>query len=133
MFAGTRLHPGQAATSSVFSARPPIHVWMPNQPQATSARRVAGMFAPRTPKLARHSTGKETPYFVPACTFRIIGMRRGALPSRIVRITCAHVIPCCVKPDASVYVVITTLMSIQSAAMWYVDDDRHDSGIRALS
>ena len=39
-------HAGHAAASSVFSARPPIHVWMPNQPHATSARSIAGTFAP---------------------------------------------------------------------------------------
>ena len=32
-----------------------------------------GTFAPFTPKLARHSTGNDTPYFVPACALRIIG------------------------------------------------------------
>ena len=46
---------------------------MPNHPHATSARSIAGTFAPFTPKLARHSTGNDTPYFVPACALRIIG------------------------------------------------------------
>ena len=78
---------------------------------------MAGRFAPFTPKLARQSTGNDTPYLVPACAFRTIGMRTIVLPSRIVSIACAHVIPCCMRPDASVYVVITTLMPIQSAAM----------------
>src|SRR5687767_14782552 len=35
---------------------PPIQVWMPNQPQATIARKSAGILAPRTPKLARAIT-----------------------------------------------------------------------------
>ena len=60
---GTPAQPGHAARISVSSASPPIQVWMPNQPQATSARRTAGTLAPRTPKLARHSTGNDTPYW----------------------------------------------------------------------
>jgi hypothetical protein len=75
---------------------------MPNQPQATSARRIAGTFAPLTPKLARQSTGNDTPYLVPACALRIIGTRTIELPSRIVIIACHHVIPCCIRPEASV-------------------------------
>ena len=75
---------------------------MPNQPQATSARRIAGTLAPRTPKLARHSTGNDTPYLVPACALRIIGTSTMALPSRIVSIACHHVMPCCSSPEASV-------------------------------
>ena len=95
-------HAGIAAASSVLSASPPIHVWMPNHPQATRARRMAGTFAPFTPKLARHSTGNDTPYFVPACALRIIGTRTIALPRRMVSIACHHVIPCCIMPEASV-------------------------------
>ena len=45
----------------VWIAWPPIQVWMPNQPQATSPRRSAGTCAPCTPKEARASTGKGTP------------------------------------------------------------------------
>ena len=81
---------------------PPIHVWMPNQPQATIARSSAGTFAPFVPKLARHRTGNETPYFVPACALRIIGMRTTVLPSRMVIIACHQFIPCSMKPPASV-------------------------------
>ena len=99
---GTPFHPGHRATISVFSASAPIQVWMPNHPQATSARRRAGTFAPLTPKLARHSTGNETPYLVPACAFRIIGTRTTTLPSRIVTIACHQVMPCCISPEASV-------------------------------
>ena len=32
-------------------------------------------------------------------------------------IACHHVIPCAMMPEASVYVVMTTLIPIQSAAM----------------
>ena len=60
------------------------------------------MFAPRTPKLARQSTGKEIPYFVPACALRIIGSRTMTLPRRIVTIACHQVMPCCIRPEASV-------------------------------
>ncbi len=45
---------------------PPIQVWMPNQPQATAARIIAGMLAPRSPKEARASTGNGMPYLGPA-------------------------------------------------------------------
>ena len=63
---------------------------------------MAGTLAPRTPKLARQSTGNDTPYLVPACAFRIIGTRTMALPSRMVSIACHHVMPCWSSPDASV-------------------------------
>ena len=75
---------------------------MPNQPHATIARRIAGTFAPRTPKLARHRTGNETPYFVPACALSIIGTSTMVLPSRMVSIACHQVMPCCIRPEASV-------------------------------
>ena len=99
---GTRVQPGHAAVNSASSASAPIQVWMPNQPHATIARSIAGTFAPRTPKLARQSTGNEMPYFVPACAFRIIGTSTMVLPSRIVSIACHQVIPCCIRPEASV-------------------------------
>jgi hypothetical protein len=86
----------------VSSASAPIHVWIPNHPHATTARSIAAMLAPRTPKLARHSTGNDTPYFVPACALRIIGTSTITLPSRMTIIACHQVIPCCIKPDASV-------------------------------
>ena len=63
---------------------------------------MAGTFAPFTPKLARHSTGNEMPYFVPACALRIIGTSTIVFPSRIVSMACHHVIPCWISPEASV-------------------------------
>ena len=45
--------------NSTSSAVPPIHVWMPNHPQATIARSMAGTFAPRVPKLARQQDGER--------------------------------------------------------------------------
>src|SRR6185437_9209022 len=124
---------GTAAEISDTIASPPIHVWMPNHPHATIARRTAGTFAPLTPNAARHSTGNEIPYFVPACAFRIIGTRTTLLPARMVTSACHHVMPCCIRPDASVYVVMTTLMPIQSEAMWYVVHVRRASGVGARS
>jgi hypothetical protein len=54
--------PGQTVFSATTaSAVPPIHVWMPNQPQATTARRTAGTFAPRVPNEARAKTGNGMP------------------------------------------------------------------------
>ena len=47
-------------------AKPPIQVCMPNQPHATIARRIAGIFAPFVPKLALANTGNGIPYFAPA-------------------------------------------------------------------
>src|SRR6185312_7459173 len=71
---GRFAQPGHAAVNKASSASAPIHVWIPNQPQATMARRMAAMLAPRTPKLARHNTGNEIPYLVPAWALRIIGI-----------------------------------------------------------
>src|SRR5512132_4202447 len=106
---------------------------MPNQPQATTARSMAATFAPRTPKLARQRTGNEMPYFVPACALSTIGTSTIQLPSRIVAIACHQFIPCEIRPLASVYVVMTTLMPIQSAAMLYVDQVRRAIGVGARS
>ena len=114
---GTSAQPGHAACTSASSASPPIQVWIPNQPHATIARSIAGMLAPRTPKLARQSTGKEMPYLVPACAFSTIGTSTMVLPRRMVTIACHQFIPCCIRPEARVYVVSTTLIPIQSAAM----------------
>src|SRR5688572_7699950 len=133
VFPGTPAHPAHAAPNSVSSASAPIHVWMPNHPQATMARSSAGTFAPRTPKLARHNTGNDTPYFVPACAFRIMGTSTIVLPRRIVTIACHQFMPCDMSPDASVYVVMTTLMPIQSAAMLYVDHVRRSGSVGARS
>src|SRR5262249_4621099 len=97
------------------------------------ARSTAGTFAPRTPKLARHRTGNDTPYFVPACAFRIIGMSTIVLPNKIVSMACHQFMPDDMRPDASVYVVMTTLMPIQSAAMLYVDQVRRSGAVGARS
>src|SRR3954447_21815546 len=130
---GSCAQPAHAALNNASSASAPIHVWIPNHPQATIARRIAATFAPRTPKLARQRTGKEMPYLVPAWAFRIIGTSTMTLPSRIVSIACHHVIPCSISPEASVYVVITTLIPIHSAAMLYVDHVRRDGSVGARS
>jgi len=58
---GTLSQTGNAVRSMVWIAVPPIQVWMPNQPQATRPRRIAGTLAPRVPKEARASTGKGMP------------------------------------------------------------------------
>ncbi len=94
--------PGHITPSRASIAVPPIHVWMPNQPQATTARSSAGTFAPRVPKLARARTGNETPYFVPACAFKTIGTRTMVLPRRMVSIACHQFMPASMKPPASV-------------------------------
>ncbi len=37
------------------------------------------MFAPLVPNAARQRTGKDTPYFVPACALRIIGIKHNRI------------------------------------------------------
>jgi hypothetical protein len=102
---------------SVSRARAPIHVWMPNQPHATSARAIAATFAPLTPKLARARTGNGMPYFVPGCALSSIGMRTMRLPSETVSSACHQRIPAAIRPEARVYVVMTMDRPIHSAAM----------------
>ena len=67
-----------------------------------SRARIAGMFAPLVPKAARQRTGKDTPYFVPACALRTIGMSTIVLPRSIVIIACHQFIPASMKPPARV-------------------------------
>jgi hypothetical protein len=52
---------GQRVASILWMASPPIHDWIPNQPQATSARMSAGRFAPLVPNEARQKTGNGIP------------------------------------------------------------------------
>ena len=101
---------------SVSSASAPIHVWIPNHPQATSARAIAATFAPRIPKLERTSTGNGMPYFVPGCELSRIGTSTMKLPSETVSNPCHHDMPAAISPDASVYVVMTIDRPIHSAA-----------------
>ncbi len=82
-------------------AWPPIHVWMPNQPQAISARRIAARLAPNTPNDARANTGKGMPYFVPAWLFSSIGTSTSRLPSAIVMSACTQSMPSRIRPEAS--------------------------------
>src|SRR5215207_8900010 len=87
---------------SVSSASAPIQVWMPNQPQATSARAIAATLAPRTPKLERTSTGNGMPYLVPGCELSRIGTSTIRLPSATVSNPCHHSMPAAIRPEASV-------------------------------
>src|SRR3954471_17670591 len=89
---------------------------MPNQPQATNARRRAGIFAPVVPNAARQKTGKGIPYFVPACALRIIGTTTIALPRKIVRIACHQFMPPPIRDDASMYVGMQADIEIHNAA-----------------
>jgi hypothetical protein len=75
---------------------------MPNHPQATSARKIAGTFEPFTPNEARANTGNGMPYFVPAWALRIIGIRTMEFPSMIVSTACHQLMPCLIKLDANV-------------------------------
>src|SRR3954454_12345063 len=105
-----------SAVISVSSASAPIQVWMPNQPQATSARAIAATFAPRIPKLDRTSTGNGMPYLVPGCELSRIGISTMKFPSDTVSRPCHHVMPAAIRPEASVYVVITIDRPTHSAA-----------------
>ena len=82
-------------------ALPPIHVWMPNQPHATSARSSAGTFAPRVPNAARQNTGNGMPYFVPAWALSTIGSSTMRLPRKIVRTACDQFMPPPMSDEAS--------------------------------
>ena len=94
-------HPGMTVLKNVWSASPPIHAWMPNQPHATSARISAGTFDPSVPYAARAKTGNGMPYLVPGCEFSRIGTRTMVLPSRMVNSACFQLMPDAIKPDAS--------------------------------
>jgi hypothetical protein len=98
----TSAQPDVSVVISVSSASAPIHVWIPNQPQATSARAIAATFAPRMPKLDRTSTGNGIPYFVPGCELSRIGTSTIRLPSATVSSPCHHDMPAAMRPDASV-------------------------------
>src|SRR5471032_2497222 len=108
--------PGKIVWNIVWSASPPIHVWMPNQPQATSARIKAGTFEPSVPYAARAKTGNGMPYFVPGCEFNRIGARTIVLPSRMVMIACDQFMPAARSPDASMYVGMQCAMLTHNAA-----------------
>ena len=62
------------AASIRCTAMPPNSVWMPNQPQATSARISAGTFEPMMPNEERSITGKGMPNFVPPKALSVSGM-----------------------------------------------------------
>ena len=64
-----------SAESSRCTAIPPNIVWMPNQPQAISARISAGTLEPMMPKDDRSSTGNGMPYRVPGNAFSVSGIR----------------------------------------------------------
>ena len=98
----TSAQPCHSVLISVSTASAPIQVWMPNQPQATSARAIAATLAPRIPKLERTSTGNGMPYFVPGCALSSIGISTITLPSETVSRPCHHVMPAAIRPDASV-------------------------------
>ena len=93
---------GLHALNILYKEAPPIHVWIPNHPQATMALSMAGMFAPLVPKLALTKTGKGIPYFAPACPFNIIGTNTMQLPRKIVSIACHQFIPPPIKELASI-------------------------------
>src|SRR5687768_9643606 len=101
-------------------AHPPIHAWMPNHPHATSARRIAGTFAPSMPNAGRQYTGKGMPYFVPACALSTMGTSTIVLPRKMVTTACHQLIPSAMSDDASMYVGTHADIEIHNAAMSFV-------------
>ncbi len=93
--------PGITLVKNVCSASPPIHAWMPNHPQATSARINAGTLEPSVPYAARAKTGKGMPYLVPGCEFNRIGTRTMVLPSATVNSAWAQLMPAAMRPAES--------------------------------
>ena len=86
--------PGRSRVKNVCSASPPIQAWMPNQPQATSARMQRRQVRRRWCRRRRgRSTGNGMPYFVPGCEFSRIGISTIVLPSRIVKSACHQFMP----------------------------------------
>lgn len=83
-------------------ADPPTQVLIPNQPQATSPRASAGIFAPEVPKDDRSSTGNGIPCLAPAWPISIIGTSTMALPSSTVSTACHQFIPSLTSPAASI-------------------------------
>src|SRR5215208_8082922 len=107
--------PGTIVLKNVCNASPPIQAWMPNQPQATNARSIAGTFEPSVPYAARANTGNGMPYFVPGCELSRIGASTIRLPTRIVTNACHQAMPCAIIPDASMYVGMQWAIEIHSA------------------
>src|SRR5688572_7497140 len=114
-------------------AQPPIHAWMPNQPQATSARSSAGTLAPRMPKDGRQYTGNGMPYLVPAWALRTIGTSTMQLPSVIVSTACHQFIPSAMSEDASMYVGTHAHMLIQRTMMSFMAQVRSDLAVALMS
>jgi hypothetical protein len=105
--------PNSAATTA-NSAVPPIHVWMPNQPQATKARISAGRLAPYVPNDARAMTGYGIPYLVPAWLIASIGTRTSTFARKIVNSAWYQAIPSSIRPEASSHVGMLIAMPIHS-------------------
>ena len=62
------------AASIRCTAMPPNKVWMPNHPQATSARISAGTLEPMMPNEERSMTGNGMPNFVPPKALSVSGI-----------------------------------------------------------
>src|SRR6185295_15367932 len=126
-------YPGHSATTNVFSASPPMNVWMPNHPHATIARSTAGTFAPAVPNEDRASTGNGIPSLVPGCALRRIGASTITFPRPMVSSACHQFIPTDTSPPASMYVGMQWAMEIHSAAKLYVVQFRRAGGTGARS
>jgi hypothetical protein len=75
--------PSNTEPRNRWIARPPNIVWIPNQPQATSARIRHGTLEPRMPNDERSNTGNGMPYLVPGKALRVSGISTMMLASRI--------------------------------------------------
>src|SRR5688572_3435690 len=92
---------GNMAAKKMCRACPPIQAWMPNHPQATMARMMAGRFEPTVPYAARAKMGKGMPYLVPGWELSRMGMRTMELPRRMVMRACHQFIPAPISPEDS--------------------------------
>ena len=113
---------------------PPNSVWMPNHPQATSARISAGTLEPMIPNEERSMTGKGMPNLVPPKALRIRGTSTMTLATKI-----AHSASPTDKPKyvvstpPRVYVGTQIDMPTQSAAICHLFQVRCATRVGAMS
>src|SRR5438105_2581432 len=97
------------------------------------ARSRAGTLAPNTPKELRTSTGKGTPYRVPAWEFSRMGTSTTRLPTTTAPTAACQVQPWSTSELASVYVGMQIAMPTQRAAMFHVVQVRREGSEGARS
>ncbi|SAL45967.1 hypothetical protein AWB72_04823 [Caballeronia concitans] len=84
---------GTNFSTTITSALDARYVWMPYHATAISPRMTAGMFAPSTPKVARHATGYGTPATWLGFAMRLHSTFTSPMPIRSDTSTCQLVRP----------------------------------------